>query len=55
VRGDDDVVERSEGVARREWLTVEDIETGTGEMAGTEGLDEGGLFDQRPGAVVDDR
>src|SRR5204863_1577422 len=47
VRGDDDVVQRSEGVLRRERLTVENVETGTGEVTGTESLDEGRLLDDR--------
>src|SRR5712691_6345227 len=45
VRGNDDVVERSEGVIGRERLTVEDVETGTGEVTGTESLDKGRLLD----------
>src|ERR1700722_11687507 len=52
VRGDDDVVERSEGVLGGKWLTVENIETGTGEVAGAEGLDQGLLFDDRTAGDV---
>src|SRR5438105_5917921 len=52
VWGDDDVVERSEGVIRREGLTVEDVETGTGEVTGTERLDKGRLLDDRTAGDV---
>src|ERR1700729_511439 len=39
VRGDDDVVERSEGVVRRERLTVEHIETSTPDVTGPQRFD----------------
>src|SRR5438105_11178443 len=52
VWGDDDVVERSEGVIRRKRLTVEDVETGTGEVTGTESLDKGRLLDDRTAGDV---
>src|SRR5713226_2491108 len=52
VWGDDDVVERSEGVIRGERLTVEDVETGTGEVTRTESLDKGRLLDDRTAGDV---
>src|SRR5258708_15096274 len=47
VWGDDDVVERSEGVIPRERLTVEDFDTGTAELTATESLDNGPPLDAR--------